>query len=68
MDKKTPDYQLKAAKKWADKNKNVYKNITIRLNKKDLIDKKIIDYLDTLDNRTAKIKDLLLNEINNKKN
>ncbi len=67
MDKKTPDYQLKAAKKWADKNKNVYKNITIRFNKKDLNDKKIIDYLNTLDNRTAKIKDLLLNEINNKK-
>lgn len=67
MDKKTPDYQLKAAKKWAEKNKNIYKNITIRLNKKDLNDKKIIEYLDTLDNRTAKIKDLLLNEINNKK-
>ena len=42
LDKKTPDYQLKAAKKWADKNKNVYKNITIRLNKKDLIDKKLL--------------------------
>lgn len=67
MANKTPDYQLKAAKRWSDKNKNFYKNITIRFNKNDVDDKKIIEYLDTLDNRTAKIKDLLLNEINNKK-
>lgn len=66
MDNKTPKKKLINNKKWMDKNKQNYQTIAFRLNKKNITDKKIIDYLDNLDNKSDKIKDLLIQEINKK--
>ena len=68
MDNKTPKKKLINNKKWMDKNKQNYQTIAFRLNKKNITDKKIIDYLDNLDNKSDKIKDLLIEEINKKNN
>lgn len=66
MDNKTPKKKLINNKKWMDKNKQNYQTIAFRLNKKNKTDKKIIDYLNNLDNKSDKIKDLLIQEINKK--
>ena len=68
MKNKTPEKKLINNKKWMDKNKKSYQIITFRLNKNNDMDKKIIEYLDSIDNKTAKIKDLIIDEINKKNN
>ena len=68
MVNKTPTKKLINNKKWMDKNKKSYQIITFRLNKNNDMDKKIIEYLDSIDNKTAKIKDLIIDEINKKNN
>lgn len=57
MTNKTPEYQLKASKKWYDKNKKKYKVISFKLDIEQ--DAELIELLDSQKNKTEFIKNKL---------
>lgn len=57
MVNKTPEYQLKASKKWYDKNKKKYKVISFKLDIEQ--DAELIELLDSQKNKTEFIKNKL---------